>query len=186
MARAFHATQAGSKPCENLVEITLNGLDRCCRLIPRQQHMVAAERARLQLNKVLDRRETRYRQFLELRQLAPQIEGSPEAASTTALHLNPLCCWMRLDHPRSGAQQPRGSESVLFYLVDGEIRGLRMNLEGQALINELADYQPCTTGQWAQLTALADLQQLWALAQQLADIGLVALSPGTESVGAAA
>ena len=37
---------------------------------------------------------------------------------------------------------------MLFFLADGEVHGLRMNLEGQVLINELADYQPCTVLQW--------------------------------------
>ncbi len=49
-----------------------------------------------------------------------------------------------------------------------------MRLEGQVLVNELADYQPCTIAQWARLSALVDAPQLAALVRHLVGIGLVA------------
>ncbi len=49
-----------------------------------------------------------------------------------------------------------------------------MRLEGQVLINELADYEPCTVAQWARLSALVDAQQLTELVRHLVEIGLVA------------
>ena len=42
------------------------------------------------------------------------------------------------------------------------------------LINELADYQPCTIAQWARLSTLVDVPQLTVLVRHLADMGLVA------------
>ncbi len=96
-----------------------------------------------------------------------------DEGSAALIHLSPACCWIRIN------EEPRGdrgslSSSVLFFLVNDEIRGLRMNLEGQVLINELADYQPCTIRQWARLSSLADASQLSSLVRHLAEIGLVA------------
>jgi hypothetical protein len=42
------------------------------------------------------------------------------------------------------------------------------------LINELADYQPCTVDQWARLSPLVDAAQLQGLVRYLETVGLVA------------
>ena len=75
---------------------------------------------------------------------------------------------------RRGLDDESYTASALFYLDGQELRGIRMRLEGQVLINELADYQPCTIAQWARLSALVDPSQLAVLVQHLAGIGLVA------------
>ena len=96
-----------------------------------------------------------------------------DEGSAGQVYLNPACCWIRInEEPHSDRSSL--SSSVLFFLVNDEIRGLRMNLEGQVLVNELADYQPCTIRQWAQLSSLADANQLSSLVRHLAEIGLVA------------
>ena len=49
-----------AEPANGLVEKTLNGLERCGRLIPMQQGVVAAERVRLQIEQVLQQRRKRF------------------------------------------------------------------------------------------------------------------------------
>jgi hypothetical protein len=133
--------------------------------------VVAAERARLQIEQVSQLRRARYRRFEQLRR-----SQQPFHAPSSYLHLNPVCRWIRISEEAVSQQQECLSGSVLFFLADGDVHGLRMNLEGQVLINELADYQPCTIRDWARLSSLADLEQLERLVGELSDIGLVAWS----------
>lgn len=63
---------------------------------------------------------------------------------------------------------------AIFFRVGKAIRGLQMNLECQALINELADYQPCTAMKWTRLSSLADIHQLTTLAAHWRAMGLIA------------
>jgi len=88
--------------------------------------------------------------------------------------LNPANCWIRWSTESDVAANSRLSGSALFFLDGSDLRGIRMGLEGQVLINELADYEPCTVAQWARLSALVDAPQLTQLARHLIDIGLVA------------
>ncbi len=173
VTRAFPASGVTREPNRRLVEKTLNGLDRCCRLLPAHQGVVAAERVRLRIQQVFDVRRQRYRHFERRRQM---MQRSSEAIipSGSLVHLNPVCRWVRISDEPYLEQHECLSGSVLFFRANNDIRGLSMNLEGQALINELADYQPCTILQWAQLSSLADSRQLRVLVRHLADIGLVA------------
>ena len=88
--------------------------------------------------------------------------------------MNPISQWIRLAEELGAARGEFQPCSVLFFLDGIEVRGVRLNLEGQALMNELADYQPCTLQEWQQLSALADLDHLRGLVEQMAEIGLVA------------
>ena len=88
--------------------------------------------------------------------------------------MNPANCWIRWDVETGLVEDETFSGSALFFLDGNELRGIRMHLEGQVLVNELADYQPCTIAQWARLSALVDVPQLVALVRHLVGIGLVA------------
>ncbi len=174
VARAFPTAETARPHTDGLVEKTLNGLDRCFRLIPTHQGVVAAERARLQIQEVLEVRRDRNQLFQRLRR-AMRDGVETTSRSSLCIHMNPVCRWIRMADEPAQERSPKSSGSVLFFLVDNELRGLRMDLEGQVLINELVDYQPCTIPQWARLSTLADAQQLDALVGHFADIGLVAL-----------
>ena len=105
---------------------------------------------------------------------ACSVVSKPFSESGSSLHLNPACHWMRFKGDAGARQDHDVPTSVLFFLINERIRGIRMSLEEQVLLNELADYQPCTVCQWARISSLADRRQLGALALQLYDIGLVA------------
>lgn len=176
--RALGRGEACEEQGERLVEKTLNGLGLCCRLIPRQQAMVVAARARLQLDRLLLARGERFARFLQLRRVMRGKAPDELFSEAAPIYLNPVCSWERITSGAAGESIEGLSGSVLFFLADDAVRGLRMNLEGQVLINELADYHPCSASQWAHLSALADLPQLKALVQHLSEIGLVALDMG--------
>jgi hypothetical protein len=88
--------------------------------------------------------------------------------------LNPIRTWTRF---QSGALPPGREETplaVLCYFSRGEIRAAFLELEGQALTNELADFQPCTFRQWAAASNFGRPEQMVKFTQDLARIGLVA------------
>ena len=66
--------------------------------------------------------------------------------------------------------------TVLLFAVGDRFAARVFELEGQTLINELADYQPCTLEQWSKLSALADLDQLVSLCKTLSESGLICFS----------
>jgi hypothetical protein len=155
VARALPTRQVSSPGGRGLAEITLAGLDRCCRLMPYHQEIVVAERARLRIRQAIEQRAERHRRFLELKRAM-------------------VDCWIRWATESALAEEETLSGSALFFLDGNDLRGIRMRLEGQVVINELADYEPCTVAQWARLSALVDAQQLTQLVRHLVGIGLVA------------
>jgi len=156
-----------------LAEKALNGLERCSGWRRGYQEMIAAERARLRIQQLLRTRQARYERFLGLRERI-RLTGKPFSESGSSLHLNPACHWMRFRGDAGARQDHDVPSSVLFFLIDERILGIRMSLEEQVLLNELADYQPCTVRQWTRISSLADARQLGAMALQLHDIGLAA------------
>jgi hypothetical protein len=174
VARALPTRQVSSPGGRGLAEITLAGLDRCCRLMPYHQEIVVAERARLRIRQAIEQRAERHRRFLELRRAMVDRPLSLGGNGTSQLHLNPANCWIRWATESALAEEETLSGSALFFLDGNDLRGIRMRLEGQVVINELADYEPCTVAQWARLSALVDAQQLTQLVRHLIGIGLVA------------
>lgn len=174
VARALATRQTPAGTGRGLAEITLAGLDHVCRLIPYHQEVVVAERARLRIRQAIGQREERYRRFLELKRAMADRHLSLGMDGTSQLHLNPANCWIRWTTDDGPAEAESFSGSALFFLVGNDLRGIRMRLEGQVLINELADYEPCTVAQWAALSALVDHRQLSELVRHLVGVGLVA------------
>ncbi len=90
------------------------------------------------------------------------------------VHLNPLRAWCR---PAATGRGPSASRvpaaAVLLFRVDDGYVTRSFDLESQALLNELADYQPCTLDQWANHSALASPDELVAFCDELARAGLV-------------
>ncbi len=95
VARALPTRQVSGPAGRGLAEITLAGLDRCCRLMPNHQEVVVAERARLRIRQAIEQRAERHRRFLELRRAMVDRPLSLGGNGTSQLHLNPANCWIR-------------------------------------------------------------------------------------------
>lgn len=92
------------------------------------------------------------------------------------VHLNPLRAWCRLRTSQFLVGDVPPPATILLFAVGDEFATRVFELEGQTLINELTDYQPCTLDQWSELSALADRDQLVSLCQDLSDSGLICFS----------
>jgi hypothetical protein len=157
---------------EPLVELTLQGLDQLCRRVPGYRDVVTGERAWLQIERNIAQRSLRHHRFLALRRAMLTTRPALKETGPLEIYLNPACCWIREDD-RTSCRQPPGGTS-LYFLVERRLCRVDLDLQGQALINELADYQPCTVSQWARLSALLDARGLVVLIRHLAELGLVA------------
>jgi hypothetical protein len=173
-ARTLPAPHQDRVRDRGLAHATLTGLDCCCRLVPSHQASLWAERALVRIRRITDQRADSHRRFQVMRQVARQAATSDQEEITGRLHLNPAHCWARCDISPPSGPGTTNPGTVLFFLDDDQLRGLQMQLEGQVLINELADYQPCTVDQWARLSPLVDANQLQDLVRYLETIGLVA------------
>lgn len=173
MTGTLASAELRTSRADGFVEKALRGLERCY-WWPRRHHAVlATERARLRIQQVLRVRHARHRRFLRLRE-SIRLNHKPLSESTSYLHLNPACHWIRYQDGTRLAGSGNLSTSALFFLFEDHIRGIRMCLEEQVLINELADYQPCTIREWARCSSLANMHELRVVVQHLHDIGLVA------------
>ena len=102
----------------------------------------------------------------------PTIGKLPEVE----IHLNPLRAWCRLQTAKflnCGVLPPA---AVLLFRVGDRLATRVFDLEEQTLINELADFQPCTLDQWSGLSALASHDELVALCEDLSASGLVCVA----------
>lgn len=96
--------------------------------------------------------------------------------STMRVHLNPLRAWSRVRTSELLTCDVPAPATILLFAV-GDVFATRVfGFEGQTLLNELADYQPCTLDQWSALSALANREQLLAFCQELSELGLVCFS----------
>jgi hypothetical protein len=92
------------------------------------------------------------------------------------VHLNPLRAWCRLRTSYFLVGEVTPPATILLFAVGDQFAARVFELEGQTLINELADYQPCTLDQWAELSALANRDQLVSLCEVLSESGLICFS----------
>lgn len=179
VTRVFPVAGAAHGRAGRFVERTLDGLEQCFCFLPAHRGGILAERARLQIERVLEVRWKRYQHFLCLCAAMEQSRGTFSPADCY-LHLNPASQWVRVREQsirkKRAIRKKRDelSSDVLFFRLGPDIRGARMNLECQVLMNELADYQPCTVAQWARCSSLGNTQQLMLLAEHLRKMGLVA------------
>ncbi len=113
------------------------------------------------------------------RALCERAKGKPplfDENPTLRVHLNPLRAWCRLRTSYFLVGDVPPPATVLLFAVGDRFAARVFELEGQTLINELADYQPCTLDQWSELSALADRDQLVDLCKILSDSGLICFS----------
>lgn len=164
----------GPEPAhQGVVEATFRGLERLSPLLPRLGPVVATHRARWQIERTLAQRSRqRYERFLAIRRVMLATHPALTEMSAQEIYLNPANCWIR-SCGRAAVSGGCGG-TTLYFLVEETLRCVELDLEGQAVINELADYQPCTVAQWARLSALLDTRGILVLVRHLAGMGLVA------------
>jgi hypothetical protein len=145
------------------------------RLTPVQADYVTVQRTRHALERLAaDRRE----QHLAFQALRRQRDLSPTLLlPTTVVRINPIRAWARLetDALLDDEVEPRNLPCDVLLLADGsDIATVQLELEGQVLLNDLADNQPCSIRNWAKLSRVNDVEELIELSRDLMALGLIA------------
>ena len=89
--------------------------------------------------------------------------------------MNPTRCWAQFFTDALLEETAEPPVNVVFFAVGGAIGTAVFELEGQTLINELAEFSPCTLDEWTALTQLSSRTELAQFSADLVEIGLLSL-----------
>ena len=114
--------------------------------------------------------------FQDLLRLCQRHVGDLETDASIRLRLNPIRSWAKLTTDWLLPEGLLAPAHVLF-LADGDhVVGAVLELEGQALLNELADGEPMTLGEWSASSRLAGREELQQFCRELFELGALAWS----------
>lgn len=143
---------------------------------PEQRDYISCQQARHAIEEIARSNRTSYLRFQELASVAgallPQLGTDPNLR----IALNPTRAWATFETSSLLDDGVEAPANVLFFATRGEIATAALELEGQALLNELIDYQPCTLTDWSRVSAWGDRNELLAFCHDLVEIGLIAIS----------
>ena len=140
----------------------------------KQQDYVTCQQARHTVENLARKNRLKHVRFQELASLAQQHCAELETNRSLRVYINPIRTWARFVSSELLEGQTEPPVDVLFFAARDQVASCVLELEGQALINELADFQPCRLDDWSDWSSLADRQQLVELCHDLAQMGLIA------------
>ncbi len=140
-----------------------------------QRDRLACQRAHKAIDAVNADERSRYHRLQELTCVVDQLLPRLDQTQELRIHLNPMRAWATLETNHLVDERLDPPINVLFFQSRGEIASVVLELEGQALLNELVDYQPCTLAEWASVSSWATREELVEFCRDLAEIGLIAI-----------
>jgi len=143
-------------------------------LSPEQLDYITCQRARHAVEDLARKSRLKHVRFQELCSLTDRWLLEFDSSADLQVYLNPIRVWSRFETLALLDEDSTPPANVLFYAAGEEVGTAVLELEGQALINELADYQPCTLAEWVTLTSQAEPAELIETCRDLAEMGLVA------------
>ena len=156
-------------------ERMLSWLRNTRRLTAKQEDYISCQQARHAVEERARDHRLAHVRFQERYSLVENWLADFDAASPLRLYLNPIRTWTKFISPALLDESAEPPAHVLFFARGGEVSSAVLELEGQAFINELADYQPCTLAEWAAVSSVGDAAELTEMVRDLAEMGLVAL-----------
>lgn len=157
-------------------EAMLRWLASAIDLSPEQRDYVTCQRARHTIEEMARVDRLAYVRFQELSSIVDQFLPQLGTRDELRILLNPIRTWVTFETAELLDDEAQPPSNVLFFATRGDIATAALELEGQALLNELVDYQPCTLADWAAISSWADRDDLTAFCRDLAEMGLVAIS----------
>lgn len=143
-------------------------------LTPEQLDYVACQRARHAVEQLARKNRLRHVGFQDLYTLAERTSQELGCNERLRVYLNPIRKWSRFVTGILLDDEATLPADVLFFPVGEEVSTAVLELEGQVLINELTDFQPCTLAEWAALSQQAGTDELIETCRDLSAMGLVA------------
>ncbi|MBP86072.1 MAG: hypothetical protein CMJ64_05040 [Planctomycetaceae bacterium] len=156
-------------------EAMLRWLPTATDLSPIQRDYITCQRARHTIEEIARENRIAYVRFQELSSIVDQFLPQLGNDDRLRILLNPTRTWSRFETSELLDGKVPPPSNVLFFATRGDVATAALELEGQALLNELVDYQPCTLAEWASVSTGADRDELLAFCRDLAEMGLVAI-----------
>jgi hypothetical protein len=144
-------------------------------LSPVQRDYVTCQRARHAIEEIARKNRIAYVRFQELSSIVYQFVPQLDSHDELRILLNPIRTWVTFETAELLDEDVQPPSNVLCFATGGDIATAALELEGQALLNELVDYQPCTLAEWATVSTWADRDELNEFCRDLAEMGLVAI-----------
>jgi hypothetical protein len=139
-------------------------------LSPEQLDYIACQRARHAIEETARQHRLKHVHFQELVTLTKVYREELVTNRHLLAYLNPIRTWGRFVSSALLDDDTAPPADVLFFPVREEISTAVLELEGQAMINDLADFQPCTLDEWSGLSELVDRDGLVELSRDLAEL----------------
>ena len=171
--RAEPLTAFGSAVTDG--EAMLRWLSSTAELSPEQRDYVTCQRARHAIEDIARDNRLAYVRFQELSSIVEQFLPQLDTHNDLRILLNPIRTWVTLETSELLDADIQPPSNVLCFATRGDIATAALELEGQVLLNELVDYQPCTLAEWAAVSAWAERDELSVFCRDLAEMGLVAI-----------
>ena len=144
-------------------------------LSPVQRDYLACQRARHAVERKAELQRAKHVHFQDLRSLAEAALSQLAVGADLRVYLNPIRAWGRFETAALlDDQSDRLPCDVLFFADGEEIASAVFELEGQALLNQLADNEPCTLDEWNRISYLAEREELTELCRDFSQMGLIA------------
>jgi hypothetical protein len=153
----------------------LEWLVRHKRLTPVQADYVSCQRARHRVELLAASHHDHHARFQSLR--AEMNDENPLLLSTSIVHLNPIRAWARFETTALLDEDDEPPCDVLVFADGDETATAALELEAQALVNELAEIEPCTIRHWAEASGLADEADVIEICDDFVEMGLAAAEP---------
>jgi hypothetical protein len=147
-------------------------------LTPVQRDYVVCQQTRHAITHLAAAHRERHREFQALRWRAVEEDDEPQLWPASVIRLNPLRKWARFETSALLEEEEAGLElpcDVLLFADGGEVASAALELEGQVLLNDLADNEPCSLTAWAELSGISDIEAVREMASDLVELGLAAI-----------
>jgi len=139
-----------------------------------QRDLVKCQRARHAVEDRARLNRMQHVRFQELRTHNEQLLNEWGVNQELRVHLNPIRVWTTFETNLLLDEEAEPPCKVLFFAVDSDVATAVLEEEGQLLIEELAEFQPCTLEEWIVRSAEGSREELEELTTDLAEMGLVA------------
>jgi len=164
------AYDTGASDAERLLSWIIDS----CPITPEQRDHIACQRARHAVEDLGRIHRLKHTRFQELCSLSEQLVAELGHNPDLRVFLNPIHYWTEFETQVLLDEDAETPANVLFYAVNSDVSTAILEPEGQALLRELQDIQPCTLDVWSITSNEATREDLIELCRDMSEMGLIA------------
>ena len=153
----------------------LKWLTSARQLSPSQQDYIACFTAQQTVERLGAKQRLAHIRFHDMWTLTSQMVPELDNNVLLQVYINPIRTWTRFFTSELLDEEASPPADVVVFAVGTEIATAVLEMEGIALLNELAHIEPCSLATWSALSKHSDRDGILTMTRELAELGLVAL-----------